>query len=101
ERALARSLLLSNQFKPNLGRPKPKNVARKMAIQLITSITALLAIMLPATAAAQFTYTTNNGGLTITGYTGTGGVVAIPTSINGLAVRSIGNSAFSNKTSIT
>ena len=31
------------------------------------------------TATAQFTYITNNGAITITGYTGPGGAVVIPT----------------------
>jgi hypothetical protein len=52
---------------------------------------------------AQFTFTTNNGAITITGYTGSGGAVIIPTNINGFAVTSIGNSAFqtSSITSVT
>ena len=47
------------------------------------------------------TYTTNNGTITITGYTGPGGAVTIPSTINGLPVTSIGNYAFSNCTSLT
>jgi hypothetical protein len=42
-----------------------------------------------ATAAAQsgdFTYTTSNGAVTITGYTGAGGAVEIPAQISGLPV---------------
>ena len=40
----------------------------------------------------QFSYTTNaNNTLTITGYTGSGGTVNIPTNINGLTVTGIGN----------
>ena len=44
---------------------------------------------------AQFTYTTNNGTITITGYTGPGGTVTIPDSIADLPVGTIGDSAFS------
>ncbi len=47
-----------------------------------------------ATSPTEFTYTTNNGTITITGYTGAGGVVTIPGTLNGLPVTSIGNSAF-------
>ncbi len=47
------------------------------------------------------TYTTNNGTITITGYTGSGGAVTIPGTINGLPVTSIGVNAFSNCTSLT
>jgi len=39
---------------------------------------------------AQFDYTTNNGAITITGYTGPGGAVVIPGTINGLSVTRIG-----------
>ena len=42
-----------------------------------------------------FTYTTNNGTITITGYTGTNTVVTIPSTINGYPVTSIGAQAFS------
>jgi hypothetical protein len=46
--------------------------------------------------AAQFTYTTNSGTITITGYTGPGGDVAIPHTITGLPVTSVGDEAFFN-----
>jgi len=57
-----------------------------------------------ATANAQFgdfTYTTANSGATITGYTGAGGAVAIPTQIDGLPVTTIGSKAFSGNKSLT
>jgi hypothetical protein len=41
-----------------------------------------------------FTYTTNNGAITITGYTGTNIAVTIPSTINGLPVTSIAYGAF-------
>ena len=51
----------------------------------------LLFLMLPAAVqAGDYTYTTNNGAITITGYTGPGGVVTIPSTINGVWVTSIG-----------
>src|SRR5258708_5350298 len=53
---------------------------------------------------AQFSYTNNgNGTCTITGYTGPGGTVTIPNSINGLSVVSIGIGAFEARsmTSVT
>ena len=81
-------------------------------------------MMLPAVVQAQdYTYTTNNGTITITRYTGSGGDVTIPSEINGLPVvdfgqifyqnasltrvtigtnvTSIGNSAFGDCTSLT
>ena len=54
-----------------------------------------------AASAAQFNYTNNNGTITITGYTGPGGAVIIPSTINGLPVTSIGDWAFYNKSSLT
>ena len=51
---------------------------------------------LPATVRAQFNYDNNfNGTATITGYTGPGGDVTIPDTIDGLRVTEIGHAAFS------
>ena len=61
----------------------------------------LLLLALPAVVQAQFTCTTNNGTITITGYTGSGGAVTIPDKINGLLVTSIGGYAFWGCTSLT
>ncbi len=61
----------------------------------------LLLLSLPAVVQAQFTFTTNNGAITITGYTGSGGVVVIPSATNGYPVTSIGNSAFVNCINLT
>ncbi len=49
----------------------------------------------------QFTFTTNNGTLTITGYTGLGGDVTIPGRIDDLLVTGVGSSAFSSRYSLT
>jgi hypothetical protein len=61
----------------------------------------LCVTMLPAGAQAQFTFTTNNGAITITSYTDTGTVVAIPDATNGYPVTTIGNSAFQYNSSLT
>ncbi len=55
---------------------------------------ALLFLALPAAVQAQFRCTTNNGTITITGYSGPGGVVMIPDTINGLPVTGIEDFAF-------
>jgi hypothetical protein len=66
----------------------------------VTGGLALL-LSLPAVGQAQFTYTTNDGTITITGYTGAGGAVIIPSTIDGLPVTSIGFNAFSSCSSLT
>lgn len=79
------------------------------ALWLVTShgvrlLVLLLLLMPPAAAQAQYIYTTNNGAITITGYTGSGGAVAIPYTINGLPVTVIGDgfdSVFTKNTGVT
>jgi hypothetical protein len=61
----------------------------------------LLLLTLPAEVQAQFTYTINNGGVTITGYNGVGGAVIIPDTINGVPVIGIGDYAFQGCASLT
>jgi hypothetical protein len=58
---------------------------------------------LPAVQSSQdeFTYTTNLWAITITGYFGSCGTLAIPTNINGCPVTSIGANAFHDCTSLT
>ena len=51
-------------------------------------------LALPAVVRAQFTFATNSDSITITGYTGPGGAVTIPETINVLPVTGIGNDAF-------
>jgi len=54
-----------------------------------------------ASPATDFVYTTNAGGIEITGYVGPGGSVNIPAVITGLPVRGIGDSVFANNNSVT
>jgi hypothetical protein len=51
-------------------------------------------LALPVNSMGQFSYVTNNGTITISGYFGSGGAVVIPDSINGYSVTSIGDYAF-------
>src|SRR5271154_1133786 len=56
---------------------------------------ALAWLALPALVQAQFTFTTNNGAITITGYNTAAGLdVVIPAMTNGYPVTSIGDYAF-------
>jgi hypothetical protein len=71
---------------------------------MITSLKLVLLLALlaiPAAVQAQFICTTNNGGLTITGYEGPAGAASIPASLNGLPVTSIGSKAFGSCTNLT
>lgn len=61
-----------------------------------------LLLLLPTSVGAQdFTYVTNAGSIPITGYTGAGGEVVIPDSINGFPVTVIGTQAFNGKANLT
>ncbi|MGC9940603.1 MAG: leucine-rich repeat domain-containing protein [Verrucomicrobiota bacterium] len=51
-------------------------------------------VLLPVLVQGQFTYATNNGTISVTGYNGSGGAVVIPTTIGGLPVTSIADGAF-------
>jgi hypothetical protein len=77
----------------------PQITARQTHVT--THILALLLLALPAVVQAQFQYTITNGTITITGYTGPGGAVTIPSVINGYPVTSIGDSAFYNCRTLT
>lgn len=75
-----------------------------MGINRLTWCHFIIALLtLPAVAHAQFTYVTNsdNVSITITGYTGPGGAVVIPGTINGYIVKNIGANAFFGLTSLT
>src|SRR5882672_1134231 len=71
----------------------------KPRLAIIQRAILLLLLALPGALQAQFTFTTNNGTITITAYTGPGGDVTIPGTTNGLPVTSIGTNAFENFTS--
>jgi hypothetical protein len=70
-----------------------------------TSFKVLLPLLLllapPTVVQAQFTFTTNNGSITITGYTGPGGDVTIPDTTNGYPVTGIGTNVFYDCTNLT
>ncbi len=61
----------------------------------------LLLLTPPGAAQAQFQFTTNNAAITITKYTGSGGVVIIPSTTNGLPVTAIGEKAFYGRPTVT
>src|SRR6185503_14416009 len=59
------------------------------------------AILLPFAASAQFTFTTNNGAITITAYSGNPTNLIIPDATNGYPITSIGDDAFLQCQSLT
>ncbi len=65
-------------------------IAPRFAIACVTRLLSLLLLsLLPGVAQAQLYYmyyTTNNGTITITGYTGPGGAVTVPPTVHGLPV---------------
>jgi len=76
-------------------------------ISFITSVVMIvfMAVLFPVKAEAlqsgEFTYEIYDGTVTITGYTGNGGAVAIPSVIDGFSVTRIGGQAFAEKHKIT
>jgi hypothetical protein len=72
----------------------------KTKYNLIRSYLLVAVLLLPAVAQAQFTFTTNNSAIIITGYSGSG-VAAIPNTINGHPVTGINYGAFSFCTGLT
>ena len=87
-----------------ISRPKSEEfcfVSRKRSFLKSTCWLLLTVGLIGTLHAEDFTYTTNNGALTITGYNGSGGPIIIPNKINGLRVTSIGQYAFFNCSSLT
>jgi hypothetical protein len=72
---------------------------RRNLFQIFWLAAVLLA--LPVVVPAQFIFTTNNGAITITQYTGPGGDVTIPDTITGLKVATVGSTAFYQVSSLT
>ena len=77
----------------------------RRALSLLLALSLLCGMVLPTTAQAtteeDYTYTILDGNATITGYTGAGRNITIPSSLGGYPVVCIGDSAFSNCTNLT
>src|SRR5678815_1362491 len=88
--------------KPTSAISRHSKFFRQGVLLRIIAFLDLLLLALPAIVGAQdFSYTTNSGTITITGYSGPGGAVTIVDTINGLPVTSIGTNAFKLVTSMT
>jgi hypothetical protein len=74
----------------------------KGLVRRVGAMGAWLALCLNAAVLGQdFSYQTVKGAISITGYTGPGGTVSIPSTIDGLPVVSIASYAFSSNSSLT
>ena len=82
--------------KPTTTTTKPTTTTTKP-----TTITTTKPTTTKTTSAIENTYTASDGNITITGYTGSGGVVTIPDKIGDKSVTAIAAYAYENKTSIT
>ena len=57
--------------------------------------------LMPGILKGQFSFTTNNGALTVAGYSGSGGAVTIPDKTNGFRITAIGGFVFQRNYSLT
>src|ERR1035438_6272260 len=64
-------------------------------------LAAVLLLTVSAVVQAQFTFTTNNGSLTIMGFTGISGNLVVPGAANGYPVTGIAHMAFYGDTNLT
>jgi hypothetical protein len=78
-----------------------KNVLSMRLLQFLAALCLLSAIPAKAAQFGDFTYSATATEVTITGYTGSGGAVTIPSAIGSLPVASIGDLVFYNKITIT
>jgi hypothetical protein len=76
---------------PTLFEPQIRLAGQNPVLMLLLSP---ILFSISATAQIPFTYTNDNGHITITKYTGDGGALIIPDTIDGLPVTRIGDSAF-------
>ena len=79
----------------------PNRLAGRLGTACAWRLLPMMLLVLPAAMQAQFCFTTNNGTITISDYTGPGGAVTIPSTIEGLPVTSIEDLAFLRCTSLT
>ena len=78
-----------------------KNSLPIRLLQFLAALCLLSVIPAKADQFGDFTYTATATEVTITGYTGTGGAITIPSAIGGLPVTSIGLVVFQNRPTLT
>ncbi len=81
---------------------KKKLTSVLLAIALLLTFIPISAVSVSAAnSGGDYAYTVSDGKTTITDYTGSGGVITIPSTLGGYPVTSIGKSAFSGCDSLT
>ena len=90
---MSTTLRVTTRLRPVSARLHPRSAWRPLLL--------LLTLTLCTAVQAQFNYTKANGAITISGYTGAGGNVTVPSTLEGLPVTSIGVAAFSGYTGLT
>jgi len=85
---------------------KPNLLTKRIRTPCVVKLMPLLLLLTTPTVVlanqyGDYGYTTNGGTVTITNYTGSGGAVSIPSTINGLSVTSIGSHAFDSCRTMT
>ena len=70
------------------------------ALASAVALAALTTCFLPKAMAGDFTYITNSSTITITGYSGSGGTVTIPSNVDGVPVTGIGANVFAANAAI-
>jgi len=89
-----------NRLYPISGASNKRNSAKSGCVIRWLPL-ALVFQLLASTGQAQFTFATNNGALTVTKYTGSGGAVTVPDTTNGMPVTSIGYKSFYQSHGVT
>ena len=85
---------MEEKFSVSRGEQKRNGLCTQTTLVRVFCAACLILPLSVRLFAQDFTYTTNNDTITITGYTGPGGMVTIPEVIDDLPVTSIGDGAF-------
>ena len=89
------------EFSVGRGEQKRNGLCTQTTLVRVLCAACLLLPLAASVLAADYSYVTNNGTVTITKYTGSGGDVSIPSMIGSLPVTSIGRAAFELCSSLT
>ncbi len=83
-----------------LARRVCRGLTTRLGRTVVVAGLAAWLLTLPATTDAQFAFSTNNGALALTNYSGSGGAVTVPGTFGGLPITQIGGDAFYHATNL-